>query len=160
MAIFRKVISVAFALTSVVFCFIFLRSIVYRLADISAGPGGAYAISGADRSALKRHWLPALFMLLQAAAMLSFSVFNLLSAFKNKLGAKTRWRLAALLLATVLLFVLLPPQSYVVGMYATFRSFLGWNLLFLAELFYWLGIAIAVLAGISLIPFHYKGKSS
>ena len=123
MKIMRKISAVIFDISTLFWCGVFIKNIIYSVTRISTDKGEIGIIGGADFPTLifilqTNGFIQLLFILVSIAAGILLTI----SAFKSLKIKHIRIILTVLISVTALLFLLIPPQSYAVSLYTVLRK--------------------------------------
>lgn len=150
-----RIVAIVYDIVALFWCYVITSDIIYELTPIGVNEGSIGIIGGAD-------WPTAIFML-QTGAIFSLIFFvslillNLvnavlltIAAFKPKIKRALNIWLIVLLGVALTFFILIPPQTYIVALYAAVLR-LGYLAAILKIAYFVLSIAAIVLNILALI---------
>lgn len=122
-----RIVAIVYDIVALFWCYVITSDLIYRFTDISVNNEGIGIIGGAD--------LPTLTFMLQTGAIFSFilhitfALLNIvipllltIAAFRTKTNRALNIWLIVLLGVALTFFILIPPQTYIVALYAAVLS--------------------------------------
>lgn len=145
--IFRKVMSIIFSVFALLWSVILFKAFMFNISRLNMDDIGIIGV--ADIPAAQ--FIPPrnLVLLFWIISIISFAVLNIVSAFKKSQSKALNILILILFGMMVCGIFLVPMQSYIISLYATFRRWFAKEDLAI-QAFYFSSLVIAVLTGLSL----------
>jgi len=116
---------ILYDIVSLLLCYVFIKSLIFELSTVKIGLNGIEVVGGVDLSTLIYKMgnvigvvFPILFILLSVATVFLLTV----SIFKKQINRKFNILLCIFSALTLVIFMLIPPQTYVISLYILVRK--------------------------------------
>ncbi len=134
----RKIVSILYAVFSSLISVIFIMSTIYAFSEVEISNNTATIgiIGGADgptATLITKLLLSSgvILMFLFPLSSIGFNIFNLITAFKNKVSKKLNIGLIVWSLINLIIIWLIPNQSYTVQLYMLYRTITDFTFVYL-----------------------------